>query len=203
MCRGFVEFHLETTDPLVLGFLRLLGVRIVVTTSDVADVPSDLLVFKKYVISNSKKMRLVEKVWQKYDVVSFFVWRRDKVNEILRNELVQVITVDPLVDTPSKDQLRSAVKQGKYVEVVVGRGLRRSPHILAEFLKVLERVADEFIISTGVARLSDVKSPLDIASALRLLTGSSKYLELVKRQCEILVDLLFQRGVCEVPPVSP
>lgn len=198
MCRSYVELHLETSDPLALKLLRLLRVRLVATTlRGGIEAPEDVLILRKYLVDNNKKMREVEKVWHNYDVVSFLVWKRGKVNEVVNNELIQVITVDPLVDTPSKDQLRSIVKYGKYVEVLVGRSLRVAPYVLAKFLKTLEKVTDEFIVSLGVRSLSDVKSPLDIASALNLFTGSTKYTKRVQDQCRIVIELLYQRGVCD------
>ncbi|MEM0278267.1 hypothetical protein [Pyrobaculum sp.] len=168
--RGFVEWDLATADPRVERALWEVGVRAAVLRGE-----WDTSLLAPFV-------RGVDIKWAE-------ARGREKFNVYVYREDVQVIRVNPLYPL-TRDQVRVAVKYGKYVELPLKPLLSNLP-LLAEWLSVLE--PEVAIFSTPVESLRDVKSPLDVASLLVELSGDPAWRRPIADSLGVLAELVAGR----------
>ncbi|MGC8972635.1 MAG: hypothetical protein ACP5I3_03005 [Thermoproteus sp.] len=120
------------------------------------------------------------------DVRVVEVPNRSKFNVYVYREDVQVLSVNPR-DVLTRDQVKAALKMGKYIEVRL-RPLLGDLELLMEWLDVLE--PENTLFSTPVESPRDVKSPRDVESLLVELTGDSSWRMPFERGLEIMATLL-------------
>ncbi|AET31594.1 hypothetical protein P186_0126 [Pyrobaculum ferrireducens] len=168
--RGFVEWDLASPGPAVERALWEVGVRAVLLREEAE---TSLL---------APFVRGVDVKWAE-------ARGRDKFNVYVYKPDVQLIRVSPHAPL-TRDQVRAAVRYGKYVELQL-RPLLSNLALLAEWLKVLEPEA--VVFSTPVEGLRDVKSPLDVAALLVEISGGDDWIYPFKNSLAVLTELVAGR----------
>jgi hypothetical protein len=168
--RGFVEWDLAVVTPEVERALWEVGVRAALLRREVET--ERLASFVRGVDINWAEAR-----------------GRDKFNVVVYREEVQIIRVNPLAPL-TRDQVRTARRYGKYVELPLKPLLKDLP-LLAKWLDVLE--PEVVLFSTPVEDLRDVKSPLDVAALLVEVGRDERWVEPIKNALGVLTELVAGR----------
>ncbi len=163
--RGFVEWDLR--DPSAEDLLWEVGVRAALVRRGVVT-------------------RKIAPIVRGIDVGVVDVPSRSKFNVLVHREGAQILSVNPR-EVLTRDQVRTSLKMGKYVEIKL-KPLLRDLELLAEWLEVLE--PDNTLFATPVESPRDVKSPLDVESLIVELTGDSSWRIPFRKGLEVLVELL-------------
>lgn len=168
--RGFVEWDLAVVTPEIEKALWEVGVRAALLREEV-------------------ETSLLAPVVRGVDVRWTEAKGREKFNVYVYREEVQIIRVNPF--TPlTHDQVKTAVKYGKYIELPL-RPLLKDLSLLARWLEVLE--PEITIFSTPVESLSDVKAPLDIAALLIEISGDSSWRDAIVNSLGVLTELILEK----------
>lgn len=167
--RGFVEWDLVTVLPEIERALWEVGVRAALLRRETETV-------------------LLAPFVRGVDVNCVEVKSRSKFNVHVYRDDVQIIRVSP-VEPITRDQVRAAIKHGKYIELPL-KPLLKDLKALAKWLNVLE--PEVTIFSTPVEGIRDVKSPLDVAALLVEIGGDESWALPIKGSLGTLTELVAQ-----------
>lgn len=186
----FIELHLTTGDRQVLDALARMNYLAVASTVKVKGGFNDLLVMRKVL-----GPRRIGKLAITYVIGN----NRYALNKYITNDMIDVVTILPGPEYPSRRQLSMIEDEGKYVELVVLPFTRRG--LIRELGEVAQNIMDystRAIVSLGVGSLNDVKNPMDAVSLLTLLTGDENYWVKAVRDnpLMLIVDSIYKAGVC-------
>ncbi len=206
---GYTELHIECDEDLeriikVLERLKCSVVGIVNYRKELAvhlyDKTNILVLTKQYLCrDNFHKIRH----WQHYDIVSVNPWDRFVINKFIGMDIIDVIVLDFSNEKaiPSKDQVRSLVKRGKAIEILVNKVVEKGEHALRgmyRFLSDILHIDDLVLIfSQGISRIEDVRNPRDVYAFIQVLLEIDKsvLIEMRKRVIEFLTDVFYKRGL--------
>ena len=189
----FIELHLTTNDPEVLRAMVRMGYVAAASTTRVRDEEdSGLLVMRK--VQGPRRGG-----WGQFTVSYVVGNNRYALNKYITNDRVDVVTILPGREYPSRRQLAIMEGEGKYIELVLLPFLRMG--LLNDLVKVASDVMDystRAVLSLGVGSMNDLKNPMDAAALLGMLTGDRGYwVRAVKdNPMALVVDSIYRSGVC-------
>jgi hypothetical protein len=189
----FIELHLMTNDPEVLRAMARMGYVAAASITRVRDEEdSGLLVMRK--VQGPRRGG-----WGQFTVSYVVGNNRYALNKYITNDRVDVVTILPGREYPSRRQLAIMEGEGKYIELVLLPFLRMG--LVNDLVKVASDVMDystRAVLSLGVGSMNDLKNPMDAAALLGMLTGDRGYwVRAVKdNPMALVVDSIYRSGVC-------
>lgn len=152
----------------------------------------DVLVFRK--VKASRRLRIGQ-----FTITYIDGGDRYVLNKYITNDNVDVITILPSREYPSRRQLSMINDEGKYVEIVVMPFIRGG--LLGELASVASDVfdrVDRAVLSLGIRGISDVRNPHDVVHLMAMLTGDRGYWMRAIREnpMALITDAIYKRGVC-------
>lgn len=163
--RGYVEWDLA--DAAAEDLLWEVGVRVALVRPGVAT-------------------ERIAPVVRGLDINAVEVPNRSKFNVYVYREDVQILSVGHR-EVLTRDQVKTALKMGKYVELRL-KPLLEDLGLLLRWLDVLE--PENTLFSTPVRSPRDVKSPIDLENLLVELTGDSSWKIPFEKGLETVAGLL-------------
>ncbi|ABW02145.1 hypothetical protein [Caldivirga maquilingensis] len=186
----FIETHLVTSDEHVLRSLLRLNYIAVVSLARIKDAGDDLLILRKI---RGLRRRIP------FTVTFIEGNNRYMLNKYITNDNIDVITILPGPEYPSRRQLSIIEDEGKYIELVALPFVRRG--LIGDLSKVALDIMDystKAVLTIGVESINDVKNPIDLVNLMTLLTGDKGYwIKAIKdNPISLIVDSIYKSGVC-------
>ncbi|WP_292000399.1 hypothetical protein [Caldivirga sp.] len=186
----FIETHLATRDDYVLRSLVRLNYIAVVSLAKIKGVRDDLLVLRK-----------VRGLRRRAPFTIVFIEGNNRyvLNKYIANDNVDVVTILPGPEYPSRRQLSIIEEEGKYVELVALPFIRRG--LIGDLSRVALDIMDystKAILTLGMESINDVKNPIDLVNLMTLITGDKDYwIRAIKNNpLNLIVDAIYKSGVC-------
>ena len=186
----FIETHLATHDEYVLRSLLRLNYIAVVSLVRIKGMGDDLLILRK-----------IRGLRRRVPFTIAFIEGNNRymLNKYITNDNIDVITILPGSEYPSRRQLSIIEGEGKYVELVALPFIRRG--LIGDLSKVALDIMDystKAILTVGIESINDVKNPIDLVNLMTILTGDKGYwIKAIKdNPMNLIVDAIYKSGVC-------
>ncbi len=186
----FIETHLATHDEAVLHSLLRLNYIAAVSLVRIRDAEGDLLILRKI---RGLRRRLP------FTIAYIEGNNRYVLNKYITSDNIDVVTILPGSEYPSRRQLSIIEDEGKYVELVALPFVRRG--LIGDLSKVALDVMDystKAILTVGIESINDVRNPIDLVNLMAVLTGDKGYWikAISDNPMNLIVDAIYKSGVC-------